>query len=682
MLQFSYLKRSSNQRRAFNSVQDQLVFTFPVGKFPVLAAWLRRTGSRILKLDVPGGFCLASLPQGLTSEIFREVNSSIPPVRSFPALGDEQGQATFTNPASVIVELSTPAQTLFPPGVEPERLTDKSFVLHLPSQLHPFELLSKLESEPNISIAEPDFISFDAAEASDAFEATMPALWGDLAYNRKTRGTVSKFTVVQDHFVVTLNPSSAESPTDALSSEGLETVRLDGSEQIAVVKPTVLREIVREASFRSVSLFLEGVLTTRAKTDDPESVVDEIFPVVLDENGRETFLRPLECLVGFNSQLNNEPITHAHIIDLLKGAGLSVLEELTPFVFRCRHTVAAAFFASLNQLTADPAVLFAEPVFVSFQPVDAAGGVAITDPDFTEQWNLKICQCESAWGVELGHPDVIVVVPDQGVDLNLTDLDVAFLDRNGQGWNFTDVGNKSPQEVIRQHGTMIAGIIGAQHNSLAIAGIAPGCLLMPLKMYSLSLSTSRFHQVLTYICDFAQSHTNQDFVVNMSFNVPDSEAVQQDIQRGDALGIVFVGSAGNNSSNQPHFPSDYPPVISVAATGPDDRFASSYSNFGPRIDLCAPGGMGVPQVDPQNIISLNSNNKLGWDFGTSFASPHAAAAAALLLSLAKRRGQALTPAQVRNALKSSADDLAAANPTLAGNIGAGRLNIFKALNSI
>jgi subtilisin family serine protease len=75
----------------------------------------------------------------------------------------------------------------------------------------------------------------------------------------------------------------------------------------------------------------------------------------------------------------------------------------------------------------------------------------------------------------------------------------------------------------------------------------------------------------------------------------------------------------------------------TCAGGADDSFSRQFSNYGPAIDLAAPGEC-VGSLFPGGVFGLGS--------GTSFAAPHVTGAAALYRATHPRA----TPAQVRSAL--------------------------------
>jgi thermitase len=89
---------------------------------------------------------------------------------------------------------------------------------------------------------------------------------------------------------------------------------------------------------------------------------------------------------------------------------------------------------------------------------------------------------------------------------------------------------------------------------------------------------------------------------------------------------VVVAAAGNKDTNDPTYPAASPGVIAVAATNKDDKRAS-FSNYGNWVDVAAPG---------VKILSTIPRGYASWS-GTSMATPHVSALAALLASQGRSR---------------------------------------------
>jgi hypothetical protein len=129
-----------------------------------------------------------------------------------------------------------------------------------------------------------------------------------------------------------------------------------------------------------------------------------------------------------------------------------------------------------------------------------------------------------------------------------------------------------------------------------------------------------------------------------------------------ATGVVVVASAGNDEGLRVETPGNCAGVIAVGGL----RHAGTkvgFSNVGPEIALSAPGGNCVTTTGPCQytiVTATNSGTQGPRAFtysstsdpaiGTSFSAPMVAGAAALMLA----RNPALTPAQVKSLLQSSA----------------------------
>jgi serine protease len=210
------------------------------------------------------------------------------------------------------------------------------------------------------------------------------------------------------------------------------------------------------------------------------------------------------------------------------------------------------------------------------------------------------------------------------------------------------------------HGTHVAGTIAAvTHNATGIAGIAFGAKVQPVRV--LGTCGGTFADIADAIVWAAggtvsgvPANATPARVINMSLGGTSScpSTMQSAINTARSLGTVVVVAAGNENSNaSTSAPANCTGVIAVAAVGRTGARAS-YSNFGAIVDLAAPGGDGSNGI----YSTLNAGSTTpGADSyaayqGTSMATPHVAAVAALMLSV----NAALTPDDVKSRLKSSA----------------------------
>ena len=222
------------------------------------------------------------------------------------------------------------------------------------------------------------------------------------------------------------------------------------------------------------------------------------------------------------------------------------------------------------------------------------------------------------------------------------------------------------------HGTHVGGTIGAStDNGVGISGISQGAKIMPLKAGTSDgrLTTAAIIEAIYYATD------NGATIINMSFGGSGQSALMiSALNYADANGVSLFASAGNSGNGNMSYPAGYEHVIGVGATTNKDTKAS-FSTYNSSVDISAPG-QHVYSTMPTYAVGLNSYGYgRNYDFlsGTSMASPTAAGVAALL----RAQNPALTPAQVEQAMKDSADDLGAAGRD--DKFGQGRVNALKAL---
>ena len=279
-----------------------------------------------------------------------------------------------------------------------------------------------------------------------------------------------------------------------------------------------------------------------------------------------------------------------------------------------------------------------------------------SDPYYGLQWYLYDTRVEFAWEHATGK-GVKVAVFDQGIDAGNPELagsDNVALGRVG----LTLLAGGAPQTATDNHGTHVAGIIGAARDGVGIVGVAYNAQLV-----SIYTSASISPQYITEIVNAFHYATNMD-VLNNSWGfgnllmggtnwaflddaksplfAPAFAALHDAAANGRAgLGTVVVQSAGNaynfgDDTNLHNFQnSRY--VITVGAT---DYFGASsvFSTSGASILVSAPGGAGnrdfasILTLDRAGSAGENSSN-YAFDDGTSFSSPIVTGIVALMLEV-------------------------------------------------
>lgn len=273
------------------------------------------------------------------------------------------------------------------------------------------------------------------------------------------------------------------------------------------------------------------------------------------------------------------------------------------------------------------------------------------DTYFGQMWALTKIQMPKAWINVQGSKDVIVAVVDSGIDYNQPDLPTDII----KGYNFAD-GNNDPMDYFG-HGTHIAGTIGAiTNNNIGVSGIDWNTTLMAVKVLGADGSGNAVGivQGIQYSVDHGAK------VINLSLGaeVPCSyfpmfqDVINYAIQKGS----VVVTAAGNSTIDANTVsPASCIDNITVGATTPTDSRAI-FSNYGSRVDISAPGTqiLSTKAANCSNLMCVQTaiigNNYLIAQ-GTSMATPHVAAVAALIFSL----NPSFSAEQVKNCLIQGAD---------------------------
>jgi serine protease len=247
------------------------------------------------------------------------------------------------------------------------------------------------------------------------------------------------------------------------------------------------------------------------------------------------------------------------------------------------------------------------------------------------------------------------------------------------------------------HGTHVAGTIAQKtNNGFGVTGLAYGVQIMPLRVLN-EEGGGRASYIARAIRYAARNGAD---VINMSVEfdllqkasgIPEVIAA---IRYANKKGVVMVAASGNDFVNRITYPARDERVIAVGATT-DNLCKADYSNTGRELDLVAPGGgddspLSDNPSDSQNcdpssrgrgivqetFTSSFSRFGLVSDAGTSFASPHVSAVAALIIAT-RRIGENPTPEQVEQRMKDTARDLGPAGPDT--RYGAGMLDAAAAI---
>ena len=256
-----------------------------------------------------------------------------------------------------------------------------------------------------------------------------------------------------------------------------------------------------------------------------------------------------------------------------------------------------------------------------------------------------------------GSKDVIVAVIDSGSDASHPDLNQAIIPDGKDGSrNFIYDYSSTPYVTYpERHGTHTASIIGAvNNNGIGVCGIAGGSNgkggVRILSCQALATGHSgNPANALVWAADhgavIASNSWNYEYSSESSVPSTTPASIRTAIdyftknagfnsngeQTGPMAGGVVFFSAGNKQWAKSQ-PSMYDGVLAVGATGPCGEI-TSYTNFGPWVDLCAPGGNSSGY---SSTLSMIYGCVTGGGYyqmqGTSQACPMASGVAALLVS--------------------------------------------------
>lgn len=261
-------------------------------------------------------------------------------------------------------------------------------------------------------------------------------------------------------------------------------------------------------------------------------------------------------------------------------------------------------------------------------------------------WGASAIKAPAVWPSTTGG-SVIVAVLDTGVASH-DDLSPQVL----PGYDFID--NDTTPTDLNGHGTHVAGTVAAtRNNNLGVAGVAPSAKILPVRVLDASGSGS-----LTGVANgIIYAVDNGAKIINLSLGgTSTTSALEAAVAYAVSKDVLVIAAAGNEGVNSlPSYPAAYPQVLAVASV--DKNLAvSGFSSRGSYVDVAGPGG---------SITSTYLNNSYGTLSGTSMASPHVAAAAALLRSAFPNA----SAATIKSALENSAYDLAPAGPDTSSGLG-------------
>ena len=267
---------------------------------------------------------------------------------------------------------------------------------------------------------------------------------------------------------------------------------------------------------------------------------------------------------------------------------------------------------ALEQLRRDPSVAYIEAVQPVYPGNHTNQTAASANLDRIDQINRPL---SGTYGYISRGTGVTVYIIDTGIRTTHTQfggrasMASTFVSEDGQG--LRDCSG---------HGTAVAGLVGA-----TTYGVAKDVRLVGLKVFPCPLQNQASNDDVVAALNQVRAIAVKPAIVNMSLGGSTSNALDDAVRSVVAAGIPVVVSAGNSTVDAcQQSPARTAQAITVGNIFPTTDVKVSSSNFGPCVDLFAPGSGST------SVSNANDVDSRGFS-GTSAASPHVAGVAALYM---------------------------------------------------
>jgi hypothetical protein len=409
---------------------------------------------------------------------------------------------------------------------------------------------------------------------------------------------------------------------------------------------------------------------------------------------------PGEVLVRFSPEVDA-----AQMASFEADQALSTLECISTLqLCRMKITDGSSLADAVMRAAGDTRVVYSEPNYIDHTD-EMSRGQSLTldapllepnDTLYAQQWHYHLINLPEAWNRTTGNSAFVTAVVDTGARFDHPDL-AGRLSANGYDFIGLDT---DPTDPDNGHGSHTAGTIGAAtNNSLGVAGVSWRGQILPIRTIGTGGGTHfQFSQGFHYAAGLLVApdpvNPTPAKLINYSGGGGNSTTKRTAVADVNNAKVVMVASAGNDNrsfadaaytSGYPaRYSPDFPYVVAVGATdyGNGTPSRAPYSNYGPGINVVAPGGNTL--VDSDGDGHVDGVLSTTWNFvsntpvyeywqGTSMAAPHVTGLASLLL------GGGCPTSRIRSLLQSTATDIGA--PGVDDVYGYGLINAKAALDA-
>lgn len=357
-----------------------------------------------------------------------------------------------------------------------------------------------------------------------------------------------------------------------------------------------------------------ALLLTGCQTDSLSENVEEIdsasftsqsipgmyIVVYNNSNNKISNLQKPNSLVEYKSQMNTLKTT---FVNEFKSIGLQEDKIKNTYGHSIKGFSASLTEAQAETLRNDPRVASVEQDF-TIKKGKPGGGGGGSSAQVIPYGTTRV-------GGGLSASDNTAWVIDSGIDLDHLDLNVDVA--RSISFLTGSPSNLSPDDQ-NGHGTHVAGTIGARDNTFGSVGVAPGNLVVAVRVLDRRGSGSTSGVIAGV--DYVAANGSSGDVANMSLGGGVSSALDNTVIAASA-DVIFVLAAGNETDDaNNHSPAraNGPNIYTISAMNSSDNWAS-FSNYGSPVDYCAPGVA---------IYSTWKGGGYNTISGTSMAAPHAA----------------------------------------------------------
>ncbi len=489
------------------------------------------------------------------------------------------------------------------------------------------------------------------------------------------------------------NPQSTEEVVQPQTLDGLSTEILDNLRQLAQTDgkgaAEALNKYVLDANFLNGVFYVADIYFKEYNAQNPQylafldaidktlqSQIDEYIATKIESVNQANIEKtegdlpyvPGEVLVIYDDNASREEIDKS--IDTFR---LNAVEEIT----LAEETVVVELpddttvEQAIAEISLDENVLYVQPNYIYTLLESTMQITQVNDPDYlnNNQWYLNKVKAPGAWDYSKANKSVKVAVIDSGAMVNHPDLKNNI---NPASW---DIITNSPlygDVESRGHGTNVSGIIAGQaNNGIGIAGVSYNADILAINAFKWDGGRGEYTATTDDILKaYNYAITRGVRVVNLSLGSYSRDLTMENvINYAAANGIVTVCAGGNGDKGipqtKPFYPADFEACISVVPVDSNNQRAY-FADYNQYKDISAPG------------VSIYSTLKNG--YGTMTGSSQAAPIVTGVVALMIAKNPALTVAEVKNILYSTATNLGGSGRN--NYYGWGLINAEAALSAV